>query len=463
MKSSKHSFVRRSLFWLPAVGLVALLAVACSSSDSDDAEPGSASATPVAPSASAEASPATPGNGESPTATVPLPSVSPVVGAAEPDGARILEAVRVFSDTIGARVAGTENERIAAGLIADWLDELGYDVDLQEFGVGTELGRASSLSIEGPDNQTVPTLPFSNSGSGEANGRLVYAEAGLPEDFSAEAGGAIVLIRRDGVVFFKDKVANAITAGARGVVIFNNEPGILLGDLDSSVSVPVVGISMAEGEDLLAALDKGEVTARVSVGGLSSATSYNVIATPPGEQCETVTGGHYDSVALGTGASDNATGTATVLEIAAVMAHNGDMGANCFVLFGGEELGLLGSRHYVAQLADKERDRIKAMLNLDMVGVGDEAWWLIGDTDLQAQMARLATGLGIDAVASTLIRGLSSDHASFIAGNIPALMFHRWEDPLLHTPQDNSDRVNPEYLEEAARMGIALLLALAEG
>jgi aminopeptidase YwaD len=264
-------------------------------------------------------------------------------------------------------------------------------------------------------------------------------------------------------VFRRDTVANALAAGARGVVIYTLVPGIVLGDLDSAVSVPVVGISMAEGEDLLEAMGKGEVIARVSVGGLSSATSYNVIATPPGEECETVTGGHYDSVTLGTGASDNATGTATVLEIAAVLAHNGDMGANCFVLFGGEELGLLGSRHYVSTLTDKEHDRIKAMLNLDMVGVGDEAWWLIGDAALQEQMGALATELGIDTVDSTLIRGLSSDHASFIAGGIPALMFHRWEDPLLHTPQDVSDRVNPEFLEEAARMGIALLLALSEG
>jgi aminopeptidase YwaD len=311
----------------------------------------------------------------------------------------------------------------------------------------------------------VPTLPFSNSGSGTAAGRLVYADAGLPEDFPADTQGAIVLIKRDGVVFFRDKVANAIAAGAAAIVIYNHEQGILLGDLDTAVTVPVVGISMAEGEDLLTALDEGAVMVEVSVGGLSTATSYNVIATPPGAQCETVTGGHYDSVALGTGASDNASGTATVLEIAAVLAHNGEMGSNCFVLFGGEELGLLGSAHYVSQLTDDEKRRIKAMLNLDMVGVGEEAWWLIGDPALQSQLAALVPELGIDdAVASALVRGLSSDHASFIAAGIPALMLHRWDDPLLHTPQDVSDRIVPEYLEEAARMGIALLQALdAEG
>ena len=101
------------------------------------------------------------------------------------------------------------------------------------------------------------------------------------------------------------------------------------------------------------------------------------------------------------------------------------------------------------------------MLNLDMVGVGDKAWWLIGDPALQQRMVGIAKDLGIDdAVPAELIRGLSSDHASFINAGIPALMFHRWEDPLLHTPQDVSDRVVPAYLEQAARMGIALLESL---
>jgi hypothetical protein len=55
---------------------------------------------------------------------------------------------------------------------------------------------------------------------------------------------------------------------------------------------------------------------------------------------------------------------------------------------------------------------------------------------------------------------LSSDHASFAQAGVPVLMFHRWEDNLLHTPEDVVDRINPEYLEEAARMGIALLESL---
>jgi aminopeptidase YwaD len=390
-----------------------------------------------------------------------VPQVSPVVGAPEPDGDRILETVRTLSVDIGPRVAGLESEKQAANVIAGWLEGLGYEVNLQEFPIGREIARSSALTIEAPDAQTVPTLPFANSGASEVGGRVVNAEAGLPADFPADTAGAIALIRRDGVVFFRDKVANAVAAGAAGVVIYNNEPGILLGTLELAVSVPVVGISMEEGEALLTALEEGPVTAQMSVGSLSDATSYNVVAEPPGQDCETVTGGHYDSVQLAPGASDNASGTATVLEIAAVLAHNGEMSANCFVLFGSEEVGLVGSAYYVSQLSQEEKDRLKAMLNFDMVGFGAEGWRLIGDSGLQDRAGTIAEDLGIDdAMASMLTRGLGSDHASFAQAGIPVLMFHRWEDNLLHTPQDVVDRINPEFLEEAARMGIAMLESL---
>ena len=54
-------------------------------------------------------------------------------------------------------------------------------------------------------------------------------------------------------------------------------------------------------------------------------------------------------------------------------------------------------------------------------------------------------------------RNSSSDHASFISAGIPALFYYHSEDGLLHTPQDKADRLNPRYLEEAARMGVAML------
>jgi aminopeptidase YwaD len=380
----------------------------------------------------------------------------------EPNGERILADVRYLSETIGPRPTGTPFEKQAADFIANRLRDLGYEVRLQEFSAGSESARASALSVHSPFSDTVPTLPFARSATATVRAPLVAAANGKSGQFPSEARGAIVLIGRDGVTPFNTMVSNAQAAGARGAVIFNNEDGIFLGNLADDASIPAVSISAAEGQSLLSDLSKGPLEVEISVGAISAALSYNVIAVPPGRDCETVSGGHYDSVPQAPGASDNATGTATVLELASVLAKNGQMGSNCFVLFGAEEIGLVGSRAYVASLDAAARQRLKAMLNFDMVGVGDDTWLLIGTGDLQRRASAQAQAMKIDVTQGQLPISTSSDHASFIEAGIPSLMFHRLEDNLLHTPQDIvAGRVDPELLEQAARMGLALLGSLS--
>ncbi len=433
------SKITRRLFVLLAAA--ALLVAACG--DSEDLTP---TPPPVSPTATVVSTETSPGS-SAPSAT----------GKLEPDGARILADVKLLSDN-GPRSSATDLERAAADLLADRLRSLGYEVTIQEFSVATQQGRSSVLTVKSSPNRTVPTLPLSNSPTSEVAGQLVDAGIGRPQDFTPAARGAIALIER-GTLTFQEKVANAAAAGALGAVIYNNEAGIFLGAADAA-TIPAVTVSQDQGRELAGDLSRGNLTVELGVGALSSSVSRNVIATAPGAQCETISGGHYDSVPQAPGASDNATGTATVLEIAAILADRNEIGSNCFVLFGGEELGLLGSRHYVSALNQASKSRIKAMLNFDMVGVGDAAWWLVGTGSLQKRMDDLTDKLGIDTVNSDLT-GTTSDHASFLEAGIPALMFHRWQDPLLHTPQDVSSRVKPEYLEQAARMGVALLESIA--
>ena len=443
--------------------IAGLLLASCNSSSSAGTDP-----TATSEALPGTAAPNTP-VGE-PTAPLPTaageptatPALSPTSqpgassGALEPSGARILEDVITLS--VSPRSSATELERIAADEIADRLRSLGYEVTLQEFSIGNKQGRSSILSLLSPVERTVATLPLANSPTATVEGNIVLVPGvGAPGDFPANVAGAIALIER-GTLFFEEKVQNADAAGAIAVIIYNNAAGTFFGSADT-VPIPAVTISQREGQMLVTALQGGSVVAEVGVGSLSDSISLNVIARPPGAECETISGGHYDSVPQAPGASDNATGTATVLEIAAILMNRGEASSHCFVLFGAEELGLLGSRHFVSTLSQVDRDRIKAMLNFDMVGVGNETWRLIGSGELQQRMSGLATSLGIETALSTL-SGTSSDHASFLAQGIPSLMFHRWQDPLLHTPQDVSDRVRPEYLEQAARMGLALLEAL---
>jgi aminopeptidase YwaD len=451
--------LKRSLGALVLVALVAAgVAYGISSSSSSKAHD-----TALAPTATTIAAP-------SPSLAVatlqPAPTVAPTLAPRvrlEPDGQRIYADVKQLADVIGPRPAGTQKELDTANMLADRLRSLGYDVYLQEFTIGTPTDRPSDMSLLTPESKKLATLPFDGSATASVQGRLVAAGTGKPSDFKADASGAIVLVKRSDQGF-NTTLKNAEAAGAIGLVIYNNAPDLFRGGVSSNPNIPVLAITGTSGDELAVQLASAPITAQISVGPLNGAISRNVIATPPGHDCETVTGGHYDSVPQAPGASDNGTGTATVLEIASLMAQNGEMGDNCFVLFGAEELGLLGSKYYVGHLDQASRARLKAMLNFDMVGVGDQAWWLIGSPDLQERMGALAKQLGInDAVPSTLIRGLSSDHASFEAAGIPVLMFHRWEDPLLHTPQDVSARVQPDFLEQAARMGVALLESLNAG
>ena len=409
-----------------------LLVLACSSSDDPPAPPTAADGGGATPT---EAAPSpTPGAIDAPTATPTLEATAPTAA----DGQRIFDHVRQLAETIGARPAGSAKEQEAIDYISAQLRGFGYEVEVQEFSIATESGRASSLSTRSPSRTTIPTVPFAFSGAGSVRAPLVAAGKRTSADFGPEARGSVVLIER-GDLFFNDKVTNARAAGAVGGVIFNNESGIFFGSLRTGFSIPVVAISRTEGQALLPALAR------------------------PRLRRQTVSGGHYDSVPQAPGASDNASGSATVIEIAGLLARSGSMASNCFILFGAEEIGLIGSRAYVNSLDAGERAQLKVMLNFDMVGVGDRGWLLIGNADLQQRAATLAESLGIGVQRGRLPSTASSDHASFIEAGIPALMIHRINDPLLHTPQDVLSRVQPHLLEDAARLGVALLQSLNAG
>jgi aminopeptidase YwaD len=401
---------------------------------------------------------ATPTPAQPAAAQAPLPSPPPAPKAPvprEPDGARILADVKYLAEEIGPRTAASPAEKRAAEYIGDRLRSLGYDVSYHEFAASSEASRTSTLATQG---RVVASAPFEGSGAAPSfTGPLVAAGIGKPEQFPGNANGSIVLLER-GELLFDQKVRNAQNAGARGVIIYNIETGLYSGSLSFGATIPAIAISRAEGLKLVADLERGPVNVEITVSELGKGMSRNVVAKPPGKDCTTISGGHYDSVQVSPGANDNASGTGTVMEIAAVIASKGDLGSNCFVLFGAEEPGLIGSRAYVASLDQAARQKIKAMLNFDMTGFGDAGWILIGTSDLQRRAMDQAQALGITQVRSGgLPRNSSSDHASFISAGMPALFYYHSEDGLLHTPQDKADRLNPKYLEEAARMGVAMI------
>src|SRR5581483_8682901 len=192
---------------------------------------------------------------------------------------------------------------------------------------------------------------------------------GLPEDYpSGGIGGKIALIQR-GQLEFGEKLRNAAAAKASAIVVYDPPNDIFPGRLSGQIpQIPALVISGQDGVRLRNQLASGAVRVSLSFdGGMEEVTATNVIGRPQGGKgCSAVVGGHYDSVENTPGASDNVSGTAAVLEMARVQALRGNPEQACFIAFSGEELGLLGSIHYVGALSADERQAIKFMINMDM-------------------------------------------------------------------------------------------------
>ncbi len=101
-------------------------------------------------------------------------------------------------------------------------------------------------------------------------------------------------------------------------------------------------------------------------------SSQNVIAVKPGDSPkEIIIGAHYDSADEGTGADDNASGVAVMLETAELVANLQTPYSIRFIAFGSEESGLDGSYYYAAQMDEGEVENTLAMVNLDSLAAGD--------------------------------------------------------------------------------------------
>lgn len=417
--------------------MVLALATAC---DGDDGAPATSTPEPSATDAS--------------TSSAATPTADPI-GAPEPDGDRVFAVMEHLAVEIGPRTAGTPGEIAARDYLQAELKSYGYDVSIQSFAFDASRFLPATVRY-GAD--AASGLALHGSASGTASGPLVDGGIGRPEEFPPETAGAIAIVLR-GTLTLREKVENAVAAGARGVIIINNASGSLIATLQGDVTVPVIGVRNDVGENIRDALQTGAVQTTVEVTP-PRGTAYNVVARPAGvTQCTTVTGGHFDSVPVTGGAHDNASGTAVTVEVARLAAANRLPGANCFVLFGAEEFGLLGSAHYVAQLPAAELGAMRAMVNIDVVGA-EGAIGLIGSSDL-IELARVeGDRAGIETVTGDVPAGAGSDHASFLSAGVPVIFFNQ-EDNQIHTPADTPARLDAAAFEDAARLAYGTLAAIA--
>ncbi|MGV0838437.1 M20/M25/M40 family metallo-hydrolase [Mycolicibacterium thermoresistibile] len=393
----------------------------------------------------------------------------------------------------GNRALGTPGYDASVDYVANALRDAGFEVQTPEFEVRLPFAEDPEVTVGGAPVPAKPLLFTIGTDPEGVSGPLVPARAdddtpgctaddydGLPVD------GAVVLVDR-GHCPFGDKQAVAAERGAVALIVANTvdeeEMGGTLGE-DTDVAIPVISVTKSDGARLR---DQPGPTTITLDAGVQTERTRNVIAqTSTGSTTDVVmVGAHLDGVPEGPGINDNASGVAAVLETALQLGSAPDINnAVRFGFWGAEEVGLRGSRAYLASLDVEELNNIAMYLNLDMVGSPNPGYFTYdGDQSSPPDPNRPPPRVpeGSAGVERTLVAALAeadieaddvnlegrSDNDSFTRAGIPAgglftggsgemteEQAQRWGgtagepfDPNYHKEADNLDNIDRTALE----------------
>ena len=410
---------------------------------------------------------------------------------------RQLEYVSALSDRIGSRLTGTPNARRAEEWAEGEMKRLGLaDVRREPYRMAAswERGPASAALVSGGNNRplAVASYTWTPGTEGPVEGEVVDVGAGRAEDVrrvAAQVKGRVALVVPEGadldsVIYNFYRAAGLVRelkdAGALAVLLAADKPHSIL--YTAPVEFTATGklaalptVSLAR-EDvlLLRRLFSQNLTPRIRldvrnrIGGAFDAT--NVVGEIRGSDLAdelVVVGAHLDSNDLGPGALDNGAGSAAVLETARAVKALGLQPRRTirFVLFTGEEEGMVGSIAYVERHR-AEMDKTVAALVMDIGAGRPQGWFSMGRTDLDAEIRELSEPLAqfgdftIEHAAFA-----ATDNAPFMAEGVPNLILIQDETPYFpvhHTIADTPDKIEPRDYASAVAVFASTAYEIAD-
>ncbi len=272
----------------------------------------------------------------------------------------------------GTRAAGTPGDRATADYVADRLRNAGYEVSRQQVRVPyfRTLGTSRVLRASGPlrgGRRTVQPLKFTRGRSVSGPVRRIRKGC-TPAEAATLRPGDIALVGRGGCTFLK-KGRIAARGGAVAILIAGRPHERVVNPTLGRPGLRIPALFVAH--EAAAVLRMGEWV-RVEVRTLSEMrVSDNVLAAAPGpsHRRSAIVGAHLDSVPESPGLNDNGSGVAAALDVAERLAAKRPAPTRVkFAFWAAEEVGLVGSGHYVRRLSPAARRSVVAYLNLDMVG-----------------------------------------------------------------------------------------------
>ena len=390
---------------------------------------------------------------------------------------QIYALLKELLEELGHRESATPEELRAADHLQSRFHAMGYSTEIQTFAFRhfdfrrwyQTGGKNAYAVVQGQEfsGLVFATPPKSTT----VTGPLTPVELGQIEDLPPQGleGRVVWFQPQDGILDDKqalqdlhEQIGIAADAGAVAAVIsgnldFNSYTPLLT--VESAIPALLFGSS--EGRLWADALSDGQVEISITVE-VQELESRNVVAEMRGAgDSVVVVGAHYDIVPATTaGANDNTSGIAVVLSLAEALAGRPLPYAVRFIAFGAEELGLYGSRHYVASLPEAELARVRAMMNFDVVGSGDHLE-AAGNQALTDLALNIAAELEIEAQPGSMPPGAASDHVPFEDAGIPTLLLFGPDISRIHTPEDRLEFVQPELLGSAYLIALATLQSQA--
>jgi hypothetical protein len=191
----------------------------------------------------------------------------------------------------------------------------------------------------------------------------------------------------------------------------------------------------------------------------------NLICTLDGETTsQIVVGGHFDLANQGIGAVDDWSGAALLPSLYQSLAGKARRHRFVFVGFAAEERGLYGSREYVARLSPEAQRDLRAMINLECLGLSPvKAWTGRADKALLNAYIAVSRSLGVAPEGVDVSKVGDDDSHPFLAAHIPVLTLHsltRETLPILHSTRDQLTAIDPDFYYGAYRIAATYLAYL---
>ena len=399
-----------------------------------------------------------------------------------------------LTDHIGGRVPGTPAMQEAVQWGVEAFKAAGADsVKTEGFTIKASWAEgATEMNVVASERFRVHaiSIAWAPALGGRRHIHVIDVGEGSEADF-AKAGnvaGAIVLVHSQEMEKWDDLFAEyvkalvvvnqAVKAKALAIAFQSSRPNDLLyrhtnsdhGEIDR---LPMVLIAREDAARMGRLLESGQklyadLAIPNRIGGPIEST--NVIAELRGREKPdefVILGAHLDSWELGTGALDNGCNAALVVDALRAIKASGAKPKRSirFILFSGEEEGLIGSRVYARQHR-AELDQAAGVIIFDS-GIGRVTGFSVGGRkDIVDAITSLATPLRqFDAATFTADAQTGTDHFDFLLEGVPTLVANQEEDNYLlnyHAMSDTFDKVDLARLKKHVAEAAALTFAIAD-